>query len=295
MTYCIYTDADVAEGAGNLDHIVPLSLGGLNGFWTWCATDYNSTMGSKVDGAIANDLLVMLARRNADARGHSNKPPTPVWKYSEIDGKPVQVKLSREKIELWDPRVNAVVADEDVAGREIKSSFRIDKFSAMRFAAKVALGAGYFVYGDKIRSAVDCDEFRKLIALDPDRARSDASLIPDQITVCDRFHADANGGSADAQMFRALCEFTSRTTIVLVPHIDAVSFHIGVLGMFMASITCPANTTDLPIGGLYDVGHVVLLAPGQLERLPLRGFALALNQLLDADQQSRAGGKGDPE
>ncbi|MGE0516336.1 MAG: hypothetical protein AB7O71_20530 [Hyphomicrobiaceae bacterium] len=100
MPYCIYTVREVAVGDGNSDHIIRLSLGGLNGFETWCDAVYNSNIGSKVDGAIANDFLVM-ARWNADARGHSDKPPLPVWKRSTIAGKPVQIKLGPEKIEGW--------------------------------------------------------------------------------------------------------------------------------------------------------------------------------------------------
>jgi hypothetical protein len=277
MPYCIYTDRDVPQESGNFDHIVPLSLGGLDRFWTWCDRDYNSQIGSRVDGAVANDFLVMLARRDADARGHSNKPPVPVWKRSEIDGKPIQVKLAKEKIEGWDPRARATIPEEDLVGKQITSSLTIDKFAAMRFASKVALGAAYFIYGDMIKTAIDCEELRKLIALDPEKARADPTLIPDKVTVCDRFHPDANGASADGSMFRALCEFTSRSTIIAVPHADSISFHIGVIGMFLASVICPADTTALPNDGVHDLGHAVLLAPGTLERLSLREIAHGLN------------------
>lgn len=277
MPYCIYTDSDVPVGSGNSDHIIPLSLGGLNGFEIWSDAAFNSYVGSKVDGAIANDFLVMLARRNADARGHSNTPPVPVWKRSTMDGKPVQIKLGRDKIEGWDSRARAPIAEEELEGRTIQSNLTIDKFAAMRFAAKVALGSAYFIYGDAIRTALDCAELRKLIMLDPDAARADTSLIPDKVTVCDRFHPDANGGSAEAMMFRALCEFTSRSTLLSVPHQDSISFHIGVVGMFMASVICPADTSGLPIGGLHDVGHAILLAPGAIERLSLRDLAMRLN------------------
>jgi len=239
-----------------------------------------------VDGAIANDFLVMLARRNADARGHSNKSPVPVWKRSEIEGRPVQIRLGREKFEGWDARARATIPEEDLIGREISSSHRVDKFSAMRFAAKVALGSAYFIYGETIRSALDCDELRKLVALDPEKARANPTLIPDRVMVCDRFHPDANGASADGSMFRALCEFTSRSTVIAVPHADSISFHIGVVGMFLASISCPADTTALPNDGVHDLGHAVLLAPGTLERLSLREIAQGLKGLMSEREDS---------
>jgi hypothetical protein len=75
MPYCIYTDKDIANEAGNPDHVIPLSLGGANGFRVFSDKHFNSTVGSNVDGAIANDPLVEFARRNADARGHSKRNP----------------------------------------------------------------------------------------------------------------------------------------------------------------------------------------------------------------------------
>jgi hypothetical protein len=78
--YCIYTDTEVAEVDGNYDHIIPLSLGGDDGFCVWSDRQFNSKIGSKVDGTLTNDSLIMLARRDADARGHSGTEPLPVWK-----------------------------------------------------------------------------------------------------------------------------------------------------------------------------------------------------------------------
>lgn len=280
MPYCIYTDREVPASHGNSDHIIPLSLGGLNGFETWSDADYNSKIGSKVDGAIANDFLVMLARRNADARGHSDKPPVPVWKRSTLDGRPIQITLGRDKVEGWDARARTPIPEEQLAGRPIESTHRIDRFAAMRFAAKVSLGAAYFIYEDVIRTALDGTDLRKLIALDPEAARVDPTLIPSTITVCDRFHPDANGANSDAGMFRALCEFTGRSTFIAVPHEDSISFHIGVVGMFVASLICPADTSLLPNDGDHDLGHAILLAPGTIERVSLRQLALWLDRAI---------------
>lgn len=47
--YCIYTDCNVSETAGNYDHIVPLSLGGDDRFKVWSDASFNSTVGSKID------------------------------------------------------------------------------------------------------------------------------------------------------------------------------------------------------------------------------------------------------
>ena len=65
--YCIYTDTDVAEADGNYDHIVALSLGGDNGFCVWSDKKFNSDLGHKIDGALANDGL--CSRVAAPTRG----------------------------------------------------------------------------------------------------------------------------------------------------------------------------------------------------------------------------------
>ncbi len=273
MSYCIYTDKEVPETEGNMDHIVPLALGGDNGFCVWSDTARNSEIGTQVDGKLANDFLVMLARRNADARGHSRTPPIPVWKRTVLEGQPVQLRLGLDKFEAWDPRAKTTVHEEDIVGKTLESQLKIDRFASIRFAAKVALGGGYFVYGDAIRSAINCDELRWLVALDPVNANADPKLDQLGVQICDRFHGDANGGSVDGSMWRLLTEFTGRSVLICVPHDSAISFHVGVLGMFMASIICPAPSHDLPIEGDHDLGHVVLLGPGALERKSLRTFA----------------------
>lgn len=281
MPFCIYTDQDVSVELGNLDHIIPLSLGGSDDFCIWSDSDYNSELGSAVDGVIANDFLVMLARRDADARGHNKREPVPIWKRTTLAGQPVQVKLGREKIEVWDAKTRSIMPDEDVIGREFETTHQVDRFDPIRFTAKVALGAAYFIYEDAIRVAMDCNALRQIISLDPVKARVGQKLLPAGITVCDRLHADANGDSATGSMYRGLCEFTNRSTVIAVPHDDSIGFHVGVLGMFMASIFIPADTSTLPNDGLHDLGHVILLAPGQMERISFRELALKFQRSID--------------
>jgi len=126
MTYCIYTDKDVPVKSGNYDHVIPLSLGGHDGFQVWADEYYNSTIGGTVDGKLANDFMVMLARRNADARGHNKEPVVPNWKQTEFEGRPIQLKLAMDKIEGFDPRTKAVIPESEIVGKILESRFKID-------------------------------------------------------------------------------------------------------------------------------------------------------------------------
>jgi hypothetical protein len=69
--YCPYTDRDIPIDDSNPEHIIPLSLGGLNGFTLPVSKDFNSRAGSEIDGALANDFLVMSERDKHSVWGHS--------------------------------------------------------------------------------------------------------------------------------------------------------------------------------------------------------------------------------
>jgi len=270
MTYCIYTDTDAAETTP--DHVFPLSLGGCDAFCVPCETNFNSLMGDTVDGVLANGPFVMFARRNADARGHSKTDPVPVWKKTTLAGRPVQVAWAKEEVRVWDAKSRTVLSDSDVAGKEMTTKLSLDRFASIRFIARVALGGAYFIYGDSIRSAMDCNELRRLITLDPAAARADPALLNSTASIADRFSGEINT-SADLMMYKALCEIHDCSTLIVVPHDDGISFHVSALGMYHGSISLPATTGQLPIDGLYDVGHVVWIDNKRLERASLRDFA----------------------
>jgi len=270
MTYCIYTDTDATETTP--DHVFSLALGGCNAFCVPCDTKFNSFMGEDVDGALANDPLMMFARRNADARGHSKTAPVPVWKNSTFEGRPVQVTWAKEDVRVWDAKSKTVLPESTVAGKEMTTKFTMDRFASIRFVARVTLGGAYFIYGDDIRSAMDCDELRRLITFNPSSAKTDPAFLNSSISVVDRFSDELNT-NADLMMFKALCEGHDCSTLIVVPHHDSISFHVGALGMYHGSVILPAITKKLPIDGLYDVGHVVWIENKKLERASLRDFA----------------------
>jgi hypothetical protein len=59
FVYCPYTDRDLDIEETNREHIIPLALGGVDRFEIRVCREFNSTVGSDVDGALANDFLVI--------------------------------------------------------------------------------------------------------------------------------------------------------------------------------------------------------------------------------------------
>jgi hypothetical protein len=183
------------------------------------------------------------------------------------------VTWGKQKITIWDARANRNLEEVEVAGRKMTATFKIGKHTALRFIAKAALGGGYFVYGDVFRRAVNCNDLRELIFLDVEKLRQRGTLEHSGILVCDRFHADSLG-SGGAVLYRALCEGMRRSLFIAIPHHQSIAFHVGIVGMYIGSMIVPADTNNFPSDGDHDLGHAIVLGPGQMERLSLRALVL---------------------
>lgn len=255
--YCIYTDAEVDDANG--DHIIPLSLGGNDAFCVWSDKNFNSAVGSKVDGAIANDALIMLARRDADARGHSRIKPVPVWKKSALEGRPVQVSFGDE-VKVWDACAKSYLDPNYFLNKPVESRWIYNPYARSRLTAKVALGAGYFVFGPSFRAATDCDELRKMLTAD--LAAFKTTLVAHDPVLKGRWPTN------DIPGYRMMCEYQGRTTLIVLPMAMGIAFHFGVLGMYVGSMFCPGDVAKLSP----EDGEVIVLGPGAIERKSLPEF-----------------------
>ena len=286
--YCIYTDNDVTREEGNYDHIFPLAFAGNSHFSVWSERHANSVIGSHVEGVLARDPLVQLALRNSGVKGHSKKAVVPRWKKVTMDGKPIQMTLGSDKIRYWDVKQHRELEAAEYAGKKFKAALNFKLDSCYRFVAKVGLAGGYFLYGDEIREAVDCDILRLLIFSDVDEVRQDKDLRDSAIRICDRFHPDSKI-DAPGGLYRAICESIRRSIFISVPHQDAISFHVGIAGMFIGTIIVPAKTDQLPIDGDHDLGHTVVLGPGIMQRLSFRKLVQDFERTIEPDALTDAG------
>jgi hypothetical protein len=139
--YCPYTDRDIPFKESTPEHIIPLALGGMNGFTIPVSKDFNSWVGSTIDGALANDFLVKSKRYKYGVKGHRKIHPENVFQNaSNADtGEPLHATPGQARgLRLWDPKQRC-----DVTGQKVKIEFKVDLDVAIRFVAKVALSAGY--------------------------------------------------------------------------------------------------------------------------------------------------------
>lgn len=265
MIYCPYTDQELEDSQTSSEHILPLSLGGINGFEIPVCKEFNSSSGSKIDGALANDFLVLMKRNELDIRGHSGKKPLPIAKRSKdlSTGKPLQVTFDK----LGGLKLFCPIAKTYLAGkREVESSVSMDIDIGLKFVAKTALSAGYFAYGDLFKNQVAHEEIRFIMNHDLKNPTEESKNI--RTLIDDRFRQDDN---PDIEVFRVLCRMIGNSSIVgIVPGPSNLGIFVGVLGYYMGMLNVPANTKGFPNEGAYDLGHVITPQNGNLVRVAFR-------------------------
>ena len=270
MIYCPYTDRELPESQTSREHIIPLSLGGVDGLEIPVDAAFNSMVGSDLDGTLANDFFIALRRTEYDARGHSGKEPMATSKNASYgkDDRPAQVYLHRKKgLSVWDVRDRETKNDaESVCFRTF---LNVDL--PVRFTAKVALAAGYYIYGDLFREHVDHRQLRDVMSIDLaklDLNKSPSALGLDHLTlrVDDYLHKEPSDPDSPILCLRKFCSIVRGSVVVLVPGTDCFRVAVGILGQYLAIINVPANTKSFPNSGDFVWGHLMAVVGHKLKR-----------------------------
>jgi hypothetical protein len=253
--YCPYTDRDIPVTDSNPEHIIPLALGGLNGFTLPVSKDFNSRIGSEIDGALANDFLVMAKRDKHLVKGHSRIEPEYVARNASDaeTGAPLRVTMGQRKgLRIWSPRENR---DLTGLGKKVNLPFTLDMDIALRFVAKVALSAGYLVYGDLFRQKVKHDEFRTIMNHRPTEVGD--AIYTMEARVDHRFREPETDND---KILRAMCAIAAPHSIVaLMPTSSTLAVAVGVLGDYMGMISVPADTSTFPNKDEFRCGQFFIL------------------------------------
>ena len=268
--YCPYTDREILESKSSSEHIIPLSLGGVNGFEIPVDAAFNSILGSEIDGKLANEFLWGLRRTEYDARGHSGKEPRATISkasYGE-NSRRAQVDFSHKRgVRVWD--VHDREFKKGSGPIQISTSLNIDL--PMRFAAKIALAAGYYVYGDLFRQYVDHRQLRDVMNIDPaklDLNKGPTELGLDHLTVRidDYLHETPSDPDSEILMLRIFCSWVKGSVVVLMPGQGCFCVGVGLLSYYLAMVNVPARTELFPNEGAYALGHVVAITDKEFKR-----------------------------
>ena len=253
--YCPYTDRDIPLSERDPEHIFPLALGGLNALTIPVSKEFNSRIGSKIDGTLANDFLVMSKRDKHLVKGHSRIEPEYVARNASDaeTGAPLRVTMGQRKgLRIWSPREKR---DLTGLGKKVNLPFTLDMDIALRFVAKVALSAGYLVYGDLFRQKVKHEEFRTIMNHRPTEVGD--AIYTMEARVDHRFREPE---SDNDKILRAMCAIVAPHSIVaLMPTSGTLAVAVGVLGDYMGMISVPADTSTFPNKDEFRWGQFFIL------------------------------------
>ncbi|PIQ25554.1 hypothetical protein COW36_21155 [bacterium (Candidatus Blackallbacteria) CG17_big_fil_post_rev_8_21_14_2_50_48_46] len=256
--YCIYLDSITKDF--NYEHIIPLSLGGCDDFVIEVDRGFNSSVGSSIDGDVANDFLVLFERDRFKAKGHSKKHEKPLIKNVRLkDGRPAQAIFGQEGLRIFDLQRKRPLPLTDSAGGEIKCNFKMEMGIDLFFVAKVALAAGYFAYGEAFKSYVKHSELRKIITADK------ISLPPNiKAKFYDRFFETTD--DIEFMIVKMATEIGGCSSVLILPSENSFGVAVGVLGKFMGFIIVPSQSKHLPNSDDYRLGHCMFIQDGKLKR-----------------------------
>lgn len=282
MPWCPYTDLELPEEAMNSEHIIPLSLGGSNQFCIPVEKNFNAKVGSKVDGVLANDFLTLMRRHEFDARGHSNTTPTVLLKKSHLgdEKRPIQVTLrGKEGILVWDAMTKRHLEPREIGGTTISSQFNIDAHGRKRFVAKVALSAGYFIYGELFRTHVQHNELRALMNFSSESKREDFENFG--LRGYDEFSPAEKADKEQNELLSLFCQLIKGSCVIAGLGPSNIVISVGILGKWIGSLNIPAVTDSFPLEGGHDLGHVVALCDGKMATLSYRQLAKDVHEILE--------------
>ncbi len=253
--YCPYTDRDIPVSESSPEHIIPLALGGLNSFTLPVSAAFNSKIGSEIDGALANDFLVISQRDKHGAKGHSGKHPEYVSRSAAnaVTGEPLQATLGQRRgLRIWSSRQKRDVTGQ---GQKINLSLQMELDVELRFVAKVALSAGYFFYGNAFRNHVKHQDFRMIMNHRPNEMGEAAKTIEARYD-----HRFREPETDDDRIRRAMVTcFGARSVLALMPNSSSLSVEVGILGSYLGMLSVPADTRSLPNSDDYRWGHFIAL------------------------------------
>jgi hypothetical protein len=151
-SYCIYSDSYFVKKGRNKDHIISLALGGHDDFSVASETNFNSRFSNEVEDKLAKDFLIQMNRNKLKLFGHRKESVLPSKIGNTEGGKKVRIEFDKASKKVTVVDIKSVNKDviKDWGKLSFSLNFDLTDFELhLRLAAKIALGAGYFLFGDQ--------------------------------------------------------------------------------------------------------------------------------------------------
>jgi len=274
--YCIYSNS-YFEKAGkernDKDHIIPLSLGGNNNFVVDAEKNFNSKFSNEVEGKLANDFLIQMNRNYFGLRGHAKKDVMPERDGKIEGGGKVKIEFNKaaKKITIKDIRSKQKVIDWG------KLSFSLNYKDSyfelfLRFAAKVALGTGYFLYEDFFVKNVAHDELRLIMNGLSKLNEKERRKIKTRGYLGRWFSPKKDTETKEYKLYSEICKSVQGSVVIIYPTTKSLCFHIGIASEYVGMINVPAKTDMLLEKYKDGLGHVILITKNGFKQGSLKSI-----------------------
>ena len=242
--YCIYTNTDIEASDSNEEHIIPLSLGGKNGFTIKVSKNINSDLGSKLDGALNKDFLINSIRRKKGYKGHSKTVPNFKVKAT-ITGtnERVEIRYNGTENYLYNPRTKKRFTEEEKRQVELNTIHPFDKSIRIRFIAKVILGAGHFIYGNEFKECIDHESLRRIMNWNLLDVNNKVANIPVGLT--DEFSDVPADNIKWNRIFKIMCNSLDCSSVIFIIGLNQIVGVVGIGGRYIGAINFKAEGDKL--------------------------------------------------
>lgn len=281
--YCIYSGKEIAEINSNIEHIIPLSLGGCDELIIRVDKNINSKIGSQIDGKLTQDFLIALDRVKVGNRGHSNKEPMYTVQAKTEDGKPLISTFTTEALKFFDPKEKVYV---DYSGK-ISMSTNINLDLRLKFVAKVALAVGYFLFEKRIEDYTDCDALRMIITTDnlKELLENNSNKF-EEMRFYDSLHEINDLDKPMMEIYTLYCQYIKKSNILWTYSSESIIVHVAIFGKFVGLINFKAKVDKIPHNEDDWLGHIMICDENRLIRKSWRAAILEMaeaNNLLSED------------
>lgn len=263
MVYCIYSGKEIDESEANVEHIIPLSLGGSNDFTIKVSKEYNSYLGSKVDGKITRDFLIGMDRVRHEDKGHSQKEPRIDVRSRLENGQPAITSFTKNKMKVFDPVTKKYIE----LPHKVRMETTLDLDIRMKFTAKVALATGYYLFGDKFTRYSDCNSLRNIMISDN---LEETLRKKDDIGNVRFFDPLLTGKECETdttfQIYKLFIESNKASSVVWSFSEKSFIVFVAIYGKFVGMLNFEAVTDKFPKTDDFWLGHVLICQNGKLIR-----------------------------
>jgi len=253
--YCIYTNTNVSDELASKQHIIPLSLGGVDNFSINTHREMNSFLGSNIEAPLINEFTVFLNRMHHDIKGQSGKLPELKIKKAKVDGNPVSVKWNKHSIDIYDTLNHNYIKNRPV-NVELKLP-PVNLWTRFKFISKIALETGYYLFNEIFIKYADCETLRKAIFCD-DLSNQNLSL-----KYYDNYTPQNNVKDEDVGFYhltKLLIDNIGTSCVIVVFTETGMIIEVGILGKYLGSLNFfVENIKYFPINDImFRQGHVLI-------------------------------------